>query len=128
MAKKISRVELSDGSVVTVEHPEKWDASQIKAFARLNKKPSKTKSVNTVTDNADDANEISTADAVKLGLSRFAVQLIPDVFLLSSEERNKMMQKAFEEGSVENGGVFQERAASGSCGLFRHHFKKRKRR
>ena len=117
MAKKISRVELGDGSVVTVEHPEKWDASQIKAFARLNKKPSKTKSVNTVTDNADDANEISTADAVKLGLSRFAVQFIPDVFLLSSEERNKMMQQAFEEGVVENGAVVQERSARQMAGI-----------
>lgn len=85
---KVSRVELEDGNVVSVEHPDDWNEERIKAFARLNGPASKRTEQISGTDNADD-DDITTTDLVKLALSRFAVEFIPDVFLMSREERSQ---------------------------------------
>jgi hypothetical protein len=102
---EVSRVELPTGQVVTVEHPEEWPEYKVKAFAELNA-PAATRTQSTEgTDNKDD--EVTTGDLVKLGLSRFAVQFIPDTFLISNEDLFK----------VENAGVTQERAARRMAGV-----------
>ena len=109
-----NRVELPDGRVVTVEHPDYWTEAQIIAFAELNAPQAKRTESPTGTDNKDD--DITTGDMVKLGLSRMAVQLIPDTFLTSSEEFVQQLQQ-MEQGNVENAGVFQERKAREMAGV-----------
>ena len=102
---EVSRVELPTGQVVTVEHPEDWPEYKVKAFAELNA-PAATRTQSTEgTDNKDD--EVTTGDLVKLGLSRFAVQFIPDTFLISNKDLFKL----------ENAGVTQERAARRMAGV-----------
>ena len=111
---EISRVELDDGQVVTIEHPEEWPESKILAFARLNAPSAKRTEAPSGTDNKDD--EVSTTDLVKLGLSRFAVQFIPDTFLVSNGELLKQLEEA-KAGRVEYGGVIQERQAREMAGI-----------
>ena len=102
---EISRVELPDGQVVTVEHPDDWAEHKVIAFAELNAPQATRTESPTGTDNKDDS--ITTSDMVKLGLSRFAVQFIPDTFLVSNEDLFK----------VENAGVVQERQAREMAGV-----------
>lgn len=117
MAETISRVELDDGSVVNVAHPEGWPESKILAFARLNKKQATSTNSDTTTDNKADAEDITTADLLKLGLTRFAVQFVPDVFLYGRDERNAAIEKALTTGEVENSAVVQERKAREIAGV-----------
>jgi hypothetical protein len=112
---EVSRVELDDGQVVTVEHPEDWNENKVIAFARLNSSQARRTEAVEGTDNKDD--EVSTADLVKLGLSRFAVQFVPDVFLTSRGERNKAIREALEGGKVEYAGDFAERKAREMSGV-----------
>lgn len=101
-----SRVELPDGQVVTVEHPDDWAEHKVIAFAELNApQATRTDADTGPTDNKDD--DLTTTDLVKLGLSRFAVQFIPDTFLISNEDLFK----------VENAGVVQERQAREMAGV-----------
>jgi hypothetical protein len=111
---EISRVELADGQVVTVEHPEDWPEYKVTSFARLNAPQAKRTESPTGPDNKDD--DLTTGDLVKLGLSRFAVQLIPDTFLISNEEMVESFRQAAL-GNVENAGVTQERAARQMAGV-----------
>jgi|DEB0MinimDraft_6_1074348.scaffolds.fasta_scaffold06098_3 hypothetical protein len=111
---EVSRVELDDGQVVTVEHPEEWSENKILAFARLNKPEAKRTEAASGTDNKDD--DISTTDLVKLGLSRFAVQFIPDTFLMSNGEFIKQLEEA-KAGRVEYAGAVQERQAREMAGI-----------
>jgi len=112
---EVNRVELDDGRVVTVEHPEEWSEDRILAFARLNAPEAKRTEAASGTDNKDD--EVSTTDLVKLGLSRFAVQFVPDVFLYSRGERQAEIEKALTTGEVENAAVAQERKAREIAGV-----------
>ena len=73
MATKISRVELENGEVVTVEHPEKWTQNQITNFAILNAPDSKRTSEASVSGPANKDDEITTKDLVGLGLARSAI-------------------------------------------------------
>ncbi len=66
------------------------------------------------TDNKDD--EVSTTDLIKLGLSRFAVQFIPDTFLMSNGEFLKQLEEA-QKGNVEYAGAFAERKAREMAGV-----------
>jgi len=111
---EVSRVELDNGQVVTVEHPEEWNESKILAFARLNAPEAKRTEAASGTDNKDD--EVSTTDLIKLGLSRFAVQFIPDTFLMSNGEFLKQLEEA-QKGSVEYAGAFAERKAREMAGV-----------
>lgn len=109
-----SRVELADGQVVTVEHPDDWPEYKVTAFAELNAPQATRTDALTGTDNKDD--DVTTMDMVKLGLSRFAVQFVPDTFLVSSQEFVQQLQQA-QQGNVENAGVFQERKAREMAGV-----------
>ena len=111
---EVSRVELDDGQVVTVEHPEEWSEDRILAFARLNAPEAKRTEAASGTDNKDD--DVSTTDLVKLGLSRFAVQFIPDTFLMSNGEFIKQLEEA-KAGRVEYAGAVQERQAREMAGI-----------
>jgi hypothetical protein len=111
---EFSRVELDDGQVVTVEHPEEWPESKILAFARLNAPAAKRTEAASGTDNKDD--EVSTTDLIKLGLSRFAVQFVPDTFLMSNAEFIKQLEEA-KAGKVEYAGDFAERKAREMAGV-----------
>jgi len=112
---KVSRVELEDGQVVTVEHPEDWKSYKIEAFARLNAPSAKKTESSGATDNKED--DISTADLAKLGLSRFAVQFVPDVFLYSKEERARELNNALQGQGVENAALVNERMARRMAGV-----------
>ena len=112
---KVSRVELEDGQVVTVEHPENWEDFRVEAFARLNAPLAKKTESNGSTDNSED--DISTADLVKLGLSRFATQFVPDVFLYSKEERARELSNAMQGQPVENAAAVNERLARRVAGV-----------
>jgi len=81
---EISRVELPTGQVVTVEHPEDWPEYKVTAFAELNAPSAVRTEAPSGTDNKDD--DVTTVDAIKLGLARTAMQFIPDTFLISNEE------------------------------------------
>lgn len=111
---EVSRVELDNGQVVTVEHPEEWNESKILAFARLNAPEAKRTEAASGTDNKDD--DVSTTDLIKLGLSRFAVQFIPDTFLMSNAEFIKQLEEA-QAGNVEYAGAFAERKAREMAGV-----------
>jgi len=111
---EISRVELADGQIVTVEHPDNWPEYKVTSFARLNAPQATRTGALAGTDNKDD--NVTTMDMVKLGLSRFAVQFVPDTFLVSNEEFIQQLQQA-QQGNVENAGVFQERKAREMAGV-----------
>ena len=111
---EVSRVELDNGQVITVEHPKEWNENRILAFARLNAPQAKRTEAASGTDNKDD--DVSTADLVKLGLSRFAVQFIPDTFLMSNGELLKQLEEA-QKGNVEYAGAFSERKAREMAGV-----------
>ena len=130
--KKTSRVDLGDGSVLTFAHPDDWSDAKIKAYARLNRsKATSTKSTDTPTDNKTDAEDITAFDLAKLGLSRFAVQFVPDVFLYSRDETNAALERSvgkseglfdtvgstMMEGEAENPGAVKERKARQIAGV-----------
>ena len=102
---EVSRVELPTGQVVNVEHPEDWPDYKVTAFAELNAPAATRTQSSKGTDNKDDT--VTTADLVKLGLSRFATQVIPDTFLISNEDLF----------NVEYAGVAQERSARNMAGV-----------
>lgn len=111
---EISRVELPTGQVVTVEHPEDWPEYKVTAFAELNAPSAVRTNAPSGTDNKDD--DVTTVDAIKLGLARTAMQFIPDTFLISNEELRESIRQA-NRGNVENAGTFQERMARELAGV-----------
>jgi len=111
---EISRVELPTGQVVTVEHPEDWPEYKVTAFAELNAPSAVRTEAPSGTDNKDD--DVTTVDAIKLGLARTAMQFIPDTFLISNEELMESIRQA-KLGNVENAGTFQERKARELAGV-----------
>ena len=115
MAKKISTIEFSDGQVARIEHPEEWDQDKVLAWARLNREQTKTTGSASGTDNKED--DLGVLDLLSLGASRLAVQVIPDVFLVSKEERQAEIERALNGKRVENAGVVQERAARRMAGI-----------
>ena len=118
MTTKISRVELENGEVVTIEHPEKWSQAQITNFAILNAPESKRTSEQTRTGPANkDDDDITVGSLVKLGLARFALQFAPDPFLTSWPEMQQEW-KALQEGeTVESRQQKEERVARAKAGV-----------
>lgn len=115
MTKKISTIEYNDGQVARIEHPEEWDQDKVLAWARLNREQTKTTGAASGTDNKED--DPGVLDLLSLGASRLAVQFIPDVFLVSREERQAEIERALNGQRTENAGVFQERAARRMAGI-----------
>ena len=95
MTKKISRVELDNGEVVSIEHPEGWTDLQITNYALLNAPQAKRTSQHNASGPANKDDEITISDLVQLGIARFGIQFVPDVFLMSPEEFRKDMDLAF---------------------------------
>lgn len=95
MTKKISRVELDNGEVVSIEHPEGWTDLQITNYALLNAPQAKRTSQHDASGPANKDDEITNTDLVKLGIARFGIQFVPDVFLMSPEEFRKDMDLTF---------------------------------
>jgi len=115
MAKKVSTIEFSDGEIARVEHPEEWSKDKVLAWSRLNRQSLKTTGSSSGTDNKED--DPSVMDLLALGASRLAVQVIPDVFLVSKEERQADIERALNGKRTVNAGVYQERAARRMAGI-----------
>lgn len=116
---KVSRVELDTGQVVTVDHPEEWPEHKVIAFAELNAPEATRTEAPSGTDNKDDT--VTTGDLVALGVSRFAAQFVPDVFLISPSEMVESLvenQRQRDQGlPVENTSVANERRAREMAGV-----------
>jgi len=95
MKKKISRVELDNGEVVSIEHPEEWSDLQITNYAALNSSQAKRTSQHDASGPANKDDEITNTDLVQLGLARFGIQFVPDIFLMSAEEFRRDADLAF---------------------------------
>lgn len=117
MATKISRVELENGEVVTVEHPEKWTQNQITNFAILNASDSKRTSEASVSGPANKDDEITTKDLVGLGLARFGLQFVPDTFLMSRKEMQNEIDMLQRGEKIESPMQFAEREARKASGI-----------
>jgi hypothetical protein len=117
MTTKISRVELENGEVVTVEHPEKWTTSQITNFAILNAPDAKRTSNHSVSGPANKDDEVSTTDLIKLGLARFGLQFVPDTFLMTREEMKNEIEMLQRGEKVETPAQFAEREARELAGV-----------
>jgi hypothetical protein len=117
MTTKISRVELENGEVVTVEHPEKWTQSQITNFAILNAADSKRTSESSTSGPANKDDEITTKDLIGLGLARFGLQFTPDTFLMTVDEMRNEVDMLQRGEKVETPAQFAEREARELAGI-----------
>ncbi|BCV05420.1 MAG: hypothetical protein CM15mV106_360 [uncultured marine virus] len=86
MSTKVSRVELENGEVISVEHPVEWPEEVVLAWAVNNQDQSKRTSQQTDIGPANKDDDVTTGDLIKLGLMRFGYQFVPDVFLLGPEK------------------------------------------
>ena len=117
MTTKLSRVELDNGEVVTIEHPEKWTQDQITNFAILNAPESKRTSDYSASGVANKDDEVTTKDLVGLGLARFGLQFIPDTFLMTVDEMRNEVDKLQRGEQVETPAQFAEREAREIAGV-----------
>jgi hypothetical protein len=117
MTKKISRVELDNGEVVSIEHPEGWTDLQITNYAALNASQAKRTSQHDASGPANKDDEITNADLVQLGLARFGIQFVPDVFLMSAEEFKRDADLAFSGRERETPMQREERLAREFSGI-----------
>ena len=117
MTTKLSRVELDNGEIVTVEHPEKWTQDQITNFAILNAPESKRTSEHSMSGPANKDDEITSSDLIKLGLARFSMDFIPDTFLMTREEMRSELDKLQRGEEVETISQFNERKARELAGV-----------
>lgn len=117
MTTKLSRVELENGEIVTVEHPEKWTQDQITNFAILNAPESKRTSDYSTSGVANKDDEITTKDLVGLGVARFGLQFIPDFFLMTTEEMTNEVEQIQRGEKVESPAQFAERKARELAGI-----------
>jgi hypothetical protein len=117
MTTKLSRVELDNGEIVTIEHPEKWTQDQITNFAILNAPESKRTSDYSASGVANKDDEVTTKDLVGLGLARFGLQFIPDTFLMTVDEMRNEVDKLQRGEQVETPAQFAEREAREIVGV-----------
>lgn len=117
MTTKISRVELDNGEVVSIEHPEKWTQSQITNFALLNAPESKRTSDYSSSGVANKDDDITTKDLVGLGLARFGLQFVPDTFLMTVDEMRNEVDKIQRGEKIESPAQFEEREARELAGI-----------
>lgn len=117
MTTKLSRVELDNGEIVTIEHPEKWTQDQITNFAILNAPESKRTSDYSASGVANKDDEVTTKDLVGLGLARFGLQFIPDTFLMTVDEMRNEVDRLQRGEQVETPAQFAEREARELTGI-----------
>lgn len=91
MSTKVSRVELANGEVISVEHPVEWPEEVVLAWAVNNQDQSKRTSQQTEIGPANKDDDVTVGDLVKLGFMRVGYQFVPDVFLLGPEKWRETM-------------------------------------
>ena len=70
MSTKVSRVELANGEVISVEHPVEWPEEVVLAWAVNNQDQSKRTSQQTEIGPANKDDDVTVGDLVKLGFMR----------------------------------------------------------